>query len=389
MKIAYFTDSYYPQLNGVVTSVENFTKIYRAQGHTVYIIAPKIKDYVDDDPDIIRINSIRAWPTLPDLLRIPLPPPGNYFRKLMKLDVDIVHAHGNGPFSLIGLLFARIKKVPYAHTFHNIHSIHTKYILNGKILTPGMVNNFLKQLANWCELIVAPSYKMETELINYGVKKKIEVVPNFLHLNKFSIKKGHYLNKLLNLPLSTPLLLAVGRLEPEKDFEFLLKSFSEVCKTDKKSHLVFVGDGREKKKLQNLANKLKVSDRFHLTGNISSSEMPQVYKSAYMFVFASSSEVHPMVTLEAAASELPIIVIDDKAYQGAVTDGINGYVVKADTKIFAGKIVSLLSDSSLSLKFGKESKKQIMKNFGAEYATTKLMDLYKKTVTSYKKGADK
>lgn len=389
MKIAYFTDSYYPQLNGVVTSVENFTKIYRAQGHTVYIIAPKIKDYVDDDPDIIRINSIRAWPTLPDLLRIPLPPPGNYFRKLLKLDVDIVHAHGNGPFSLIGLLFARIKKIPYAHTFHNIHSIHTKYILSGKLVTPGMINNYLKKLANWCELIIAPSYKMETELISYGVKKKIEVVPNFLHLNKFNIKRGHYLQRLLGLPVSTPLLLAVGRLEPEKNFEFLIKSFSEVCKTDQKSHLVFVGDGREKKKLQNLANKLKVNHRFHLTGNISSSEMPQVYKSANMFIFASTSEVHPMVTLEAAASELPIIVIEDKAYQGAVEDGINGYTVKADTKIFAVKIVSLLKDPQQSAKFGKESKKQIVKNFGSEYATTKLMDLYQETVSAYKKGPNK
>jgi 1,2-diacylglycerol 3-alpha-glucosyltransferase len=385
MKIAYFTDSYYPQLNGVVTSVENFTKVYRSQGHTVYIIGPKIRGYKDNDPDIIRITTVRAWPTLPDLLRIPLPPPGGYFRKLMSLEVDIVHAHGNGPITLIGLVFAKLKKAPFAHTFHNLHAIHAGYILKGKIITPGMVKGLLKQLADWCDLIIAPSYKMESELLSYGVNKKIEVVPNFLHIEKFDGYKNSYLHKKLGIPSSIPLLLAVGRLEPEKNFEFLIKTFSLVCKTDKTSRLVIVGDGRLKEKLQSLAEKLKVADRFHLTGNIPSSEMPKVYKSAYMFVFASYTEVHPMVTLEAAASELPVIVVDDKAYEGAVSDNVNGYVVKPSTKDFAKKIIELLKSPKKAEEFGKKSKKQILDNFGSDYATTKLMDLYKKTISEFRR----
>ncbi|MBI2022540.1 glycosyltransferase, partial [Candidatus Daviesbacteria bacterium] len=253
MRIAYFTETYYPQLNGVVTSLNNFSNVYRAQGHTTYIIAPKLKGYKDSDPNIIRIPSLKIWPTFPDLARVPLLLPGGYFRKLLKLDADIVHAHGNGGYSLIGLLFAKLKKIPYVLTFHNLHTVYASLLFKGIVLTPEMVEKFLKNFAENCDLVVTPSYKMELELISYGVKKPIEIIPNFLDLKKFNVWDKHFLHKLLNLPPATPILLAAGRIEPEKNFEFLIKSFHKISKEDQTSHLVIVGEGRVENELRQLA----------------------------------------------------------------------------------------------------------------------------------------
>ena len=75
MKIAYFTDNYYPQLNGIATSVDYYAQNLKKQGHTVYLFAPKIKGYKDQQDYVYRLPSIRAFPSLPDYIRIPLPIP--------------------------------------------------------------------------------------------------------------------------------------------------------------------------------------------------------------------------------------------------------------------------------------------------------------------------
>ena len=58
MKIGFFTDGYLPQTTGVSTSVDVLAKTLRANGHTVYIIAPQMPGYTDDDPHTIRLRSM-------------------------------------------------------------------------------------------------------------------------------------------------------------------------------------------------------------------------------------------------------------------------------------------------------------------------------------------
>src|SRR5687767_4341164 len=111
MKIAFFTDNYLPQPSGVATSVDYFARQLRKSGHIVYIIAPKVKNYLDGDNFVLRLPSFRVMPSLPDGARIPLP--DKNILKMIKEDFDLVHAHGNGAFSLLGLGVAKARKVPY------------------------------------------------------------------------------------------------------------------------------------------------------------------------------------------------------------------------------------------------------------------------------------
>src|SRR3989344_4385350 len=163
MKIVFFVDTYFPHLNGVTVSVDLFSKKLRGKANEVYVFAPKIKGYKNTNPFVHLIPSSKI-PSLPDLVRLPMLLPSKSYLEFFKVDADLVHAHGNGLFSLLGLAIARMKKIPYILTFHSLHTRYTHYFFNGAI-KPDVVAKALKTFANLSDGIIVPSEKMKQELI--------------------------------------------------------------------------------------------------------------------------------------------------------------------------------------------------------------------------------
>lgn len=377
MNIAFFTDTYYPDLNGVVITVDNLSKALRKRGHKVYIFAPKIKgDYKDEDPDLIRLSSIKIMSHVEPQIYSPNLIPNKEFRKIFSHKYDIIHAHGNGPYSGLGYFASKVKRIPFVMTFHTIHTLYTHYIFGGKIIKPKMVEKFLSFFAYRCKVVFVPSKKMQDELIKYGVKKKIYISPNFLDFKKFDKVTTGYLHKLLNLPKSAEIILTVVRVGKEKNIDFLLRVFEKVYKKNKNAHFVIVGQGPEKENLEQLAKDLKVSDRIHFTGKIGYEFMPQVYKDANIFVFSSYTETQGICVLEAAASGVPLVVNDDTSFYNMVENEVNGFALPLNEEKFAEKILLLLSDSKLNSKMGEESYKIARKNFSEDKITDDLLKVY-------------
>lgn len=382
MKIAFFTDTYYPQLNGVTISVDNFAQELRKKGHTVYIFAPKIKKRGKKDENLTHLPSLKILSSEPALY-MPIPTSYKDYAKIFRLELDLVHAHGNGAFSLLGYQVARMKRIPFLLTFHTQHAKYAHYFLNGRVIKPRMIETGLRLFANLCDGIITPSEKMKKELVSYGVKKPIHVIPNFVETEEFTHIQKNFLHKKLGLPTTTPLLLSVGRLGREKNFNFVIEMFGELVKKDDKSHLVIVGQGTESKKLKNLVEELKLTHRVHFTGKINKKDMPSVYAGAEIFVFASVSEVHPLVALEACAAGLPLVVAKDDAFTNVVLDKKNGFLLPLQTKLFVEKTLLLLNDNALREQMGKESSRIIDENFPPELLTEMLLKVYKLTFKNY------
>lgn len=381
MKIAFFTDTYYPDLNGVTVSVNNFAKELRKKGNTVYIFAPKIAGkYKDKDKHLIRLPSFKILSKVEPQIYTPTIWPNKEFREMFTEEFDIIHAHGNGPYSLLGYSIAKIKRIPFVMTFHTIHTQYTHYIFNGKLITPKMVSVGLKTFAHRCALVITPSNKMKKELISYGVKKQIHVIPNFLEIDRFIKNKKGYLHKLLDLPQATPIILTVGRIGKEKNIDFILKVFKKVCKTNNEPHLVIVGKGPESDNLLTLAKKLGVEKRVHFTGAIDYEFMPLVYKDATIFVFASYTETQGVCVLEASASGIPLVINNDGAFENMVSDNENGYVLPLNIGKFSEKINYLLKNRKTRAKMGKKAEKMALKNFDAEKITKDLTQVYFKVI---------
>ncbi len=363
MKIAYFTDTYLPQMNGVTVSIYHSARELRKRGHKVYIFAPKIAGYKDEDADVYRLNSFRVLSSEPEVL-VPLPMPNRSYRKIMSLSFDLVHAHGNGAFSLLGYQVARMKGVPYVMTFHTLHTLYTHYILNGKVVTPRMVATAFKIFGNVCSGVISPSEKMKKELIRYGVKKDIEVIPSLADTSGFGSAQVGFVRNMLKIPAGGKILLSVGRLGKEKNFAFLIKAFKKIRKNYPSAHFVVVGRGPEERELRALSKSLRLGKSMHFIKKVDPEDMPKVYADADLFLFSSKTETLGLVVLEAACSGLPLVVVEDDAFDGIATPS-NAFILPLSQSGFVDAALRIMTDEGLAKKMGGESRR-----IGKEYLNT-------------------
>lgn len=374
MNIAYFTDTYLPQLNGVSLSIQLVITELRKRGHRVFVFAPEIKGHKDEDEDIIRLKSFKVLSSEPEVF-FPMLVPNKNYRKVMSLKFDLIHAHGNGAFSLLGYEVAQMRGIPYILTFHNLHTKYTHYIFKGKVITPKMVAAAMRVFGNICDGVVTPSVKMKHELLSFGIKKQIEVIPNPIENEKFLVEKKDFLRKKFSIPKNDPVVLSVGRLGKEKNFSFLIRAFSKVVKKHPNAHFVLVGIGPERKNLESLSGRLKLGKNMHFAGKIDYEEMPLTYLGADIFVFASQTETQGMVVLEAAAAGLPLIVADDSVFDNIVT-GKNGFSLPLLQRNFVEKLVYLLENPEIGEKMGAASREIAQKRYNREAIIDHLVSYY-------------
>ena len=381
MKIGFFTDGYLPQPNGVATSVATCAKALQKRGHEVFIVAPKQPGYKDEE-NVFRLTSVKIQGK--GDFRLALNLPEKPLRQILRIDFDIIHGHAGGPVTLLGWQISRMKNVPFVGTYHTLWNRYTHYVLKGKLVTPKMAEVASKIFGNLCDLLIAPTPRVKKELISYGVRKPIAVVGSGLDLTRFAKAEKGFLRHKLGIGGEEKILLFVGRLGKEKSIDFLIKAFKDVLKENPKTKLVLVGDGPDKGKLEAQAKSLKIEKNVLFPGFIDPADVPKTYADADVFVFASQTETQGMVILEAFATRLPAVVVEDPAYKGVVRDGYNGFFVKKDTKAFAQKVSFLLNNSSDREKFSQNAVSTAQK-FSVEAMAEKLEGLYKELVSKHKR----
>lgn len=382
LTIGFFTESYYPLLNGVTTSVESFAESLRKRGHTVYIFAPEVDGYTSDDPHVIYLPSLGSFSAFPQF-RLPSIVPDVNYKKISETDLDLIHAHGYGAFTLLGYQAAKRKRIPFIMTFHTMLTAYANYFFNGRVITPGMMKMTLRFFASLCNGILAPSLKMKQSLLDSGVTKDITLLPNFIREGNFQKGSNISVREMLDIPQEDIVLLTVGRLEKEKNFLFLLEVMKQIHTKQKSIHLVVVGSGTEERLLKQFVIDNKLEECVHFTGSIDSMKLPGIYMSSDIFIFTSISEVHPMVVLEAASHGLPCIVANDSAYAGIVETGKNGYMVPLILKRFTEKILSLSESKATRISFGKKSQEIVRSRYTQERIIDDLEEYYVKQLNEY------
>lgn len=380
MKIGFFTDAYLPQLNGVATSVEAWTSELEKLGHEVYVIAPKYSNYKDRD-HVIRLSSFRILKQ-PDI-RLAMCLPIKSMAEIYKIKFDIIHGLSGGTVSLLGLIVARMRKIPYVFTYYTRWNHFTHYLLKGKLISPELVEKASRIFCNKCDYVVAPMPKIKDELISFGVKRPIVVIPSGVDIDKFKKQQKGFLREKTGIK-NGKIMLYVGRLGKEKSVDFLLKAFKLVHEKNSQANLVLVGDGPEKNALKNLAEKLNISKNVYFPGLIDIAEMNKAYADAEIFVFASQTETQGMVILEALASGLPVAAVNDSVYDGIIKDKMNGILTDNDPEMFAAACLAILNNPSYRKKLS-ENAIESMQNFSLSSTAKSFEKLYKKFIYKHNK----
>jgi glycosyltransferase involved in cell wall biosynthesis len=374
MKIGFFTDNYFPHIDGVTVSIETAARALEIRGHEVHIIAPRYPKYKDKRERVYRLLSVK----LPKAsgARMALQLPERTLLKILAIDFDIIHSHPAGSgITFLGIEIARLKNIPNVATYHTLFNRYTHYFLNGKVLTPKMVEILSKFVGNLCDSMIAPTERVKKELVSYGVKQPIYVLPSGIAIDNYKNIEKHFLRKKLNIAKDKKILLYAGRLGKEKSVDFLIESFKLIHQNNPDTVLVLVGDGHEKENLEKLVEKLNLQENVFFCGLINHRYIPKVYADADIFVFASQTETQGLVVMEALASGVPVVAVEDEALNDVVINGKNGYLVAKNTKIFATKVIELFSDKNLYNKFSNEAKNSIEKFSDAKIAK-KLEEIY-------------
>ena len=380
MKIAFFTDTYLPEPNGVAENVALSAKSLEALGHTVYIAAPKNPYSKGEDSNVLRLSAIKVYKNPEFRLFVPLPQQD--LRRLARLKADVFHGHAGGTLTIFGWELAKVKDIPYVFTYHTLLNRYAHYI-PGNLVGPKVMEVATKVYCNLTDHIIAPTARVKKELLSYGVTKPISVVAGGVDLDRFKSGNKDYLRNKLRLPKNSKILLYIGRLGEEKGVDFLLRAFQLIAWQRGDTWLVLVGDGPDRKKLEQLAGGLKVNKRVIFTGFINRNKIPRFYAGADLFVFASRTETQGLVVTEAMASGLPVVAVADEAFEGVVLDGENGFLAKDDREEFAQRVQQLLENPPLREQFSLAARGHIEDNFSAGRQAAALEKIYRQVIATH------
>jgi len=363
MKIAIFSDTFLPQLNGVVTTVYQSAKSLIDLGHDVVIftIAKDPHKYIDEKYSHIKIITLPSIPAfIYPTLRFTVPV-GFAYKQLKKFKPDIIHTHTPFAVGWEAVIGAKMLNVPLVGTHHTFYDDYLKHVKMDYKWGRNLSWKYTAIYYNRCDLILSPTQSLADALETQGLKKSVNILRNSLDTDFFKPTKN--LTDKSNLKKDREIkglsLIFQGRLSYEKSHDVVLKAFALMIKKMPGLTLVMAGDGPERGNLEKLAEELKIKDKIIFTGFVPYGEkVVKNYQASDIYITASKSENMPIAILEAMAVGLPIITVKERGLKEIINDGVNGFFAKTDNPAdMAKKTLELLSDPVLLKKFSKASRK--------------------------------
>lgn len=347
LNIGLFTDTYFPQINGVGTSVHTLYEQLTAMGHNVYIFTPSDpRRTSDENENIIRMPSMPCF--FLKNFRIGLLYSPKELLKIYELKLDIIHTQTEFSLGTFGKTLAKFCGIPLVHTYHTMYEDYVHYIVNGALISRSMAHSFSKHFCNSANAVIAPTEKVKTSLQEYGVTRPISIIPTGIDTTRF--KKENYNKKDIaemrseyGFDENTEVLLVLGRIAQEKSIDIILKAMPEVFEERPNSRLLIVGDGPYRNELEKMAADLGILEKITFAGSKPWAEIGSYYQMADIYLSASSSETQGLTFVEAMAGGIPVIAKKDPCLYGLVENGVSGFMFEEDSEL-PSLINSALSD---------------------------------------------
>jgi len=378
LKIAFYTDTYLPAVDGVVTSMLGFKKELERRGHDVYIFASgdakSKKIYSNSHVHIVSGISFKPYPQY-KLAFFPY----HTVLKLQKEKIDIMHAQTPFFMGFTALTIARVMKLPIVgsfHTFINNKKILDEYYPKNKLLkkfTGKYLWKYTKFFYRRCDVTTAPSNTVK-EILERNKIPNVVVVPNGVDITKFNTKvEGEAIKKKHNL--KEHVVLYVGRISKEKRIEVMLKAAKLLTKKRNDISYLIVGHGPAMDHYKMLALRLGIADNVKFAGFVPDQELPSYYAASDMLCMPSTFETQGVVAIEAMACGKPVIGANFLALKEIIKNGKTGEKFKPnDYQACARKIEKVLNNSEAY----KRNTVALAKEFSIPNATDKLLDVYNK-----------
>ena len=310
MNIGIFTDSYFPQLSGVATSIKTLKDALEKQGHNVFIFTttdPHIKKGTVE-ANVFRFSSV-PFISFTDR-RVAFRGFFEATKVAREVKLDIVHTQTEFALGMIGKYVAHQLKIPAIHTYHTMYEDYLHYVLNGHLLRPYHVKQFTNVYLKNMDGVIAPSKRVEALLKRYKVSIPMRVIPTGVDVNSLNKAANNDMRQELGIPADAPVLLTLSRVAEEKKIDRILNAMPEIIDEFPETRLVIAGDGPDMEVLQEQVERLTLEDNVIFTGDVPHDDVGSYYKMADLFVSASDTETQGLTYIEALASGTKCVVYD-------------------------------------------------------------------------------
>jgi glycosyltransferase involved in cell wall biosynthesis len=367
MKVAIFTDSYPPNVDGVATAISLLNFHLKKVGIQTLVITPidykntGVKGFVEKNGVIY--FAAAAYPFYKQY-KIGIPNP-ILIAKLKQFDPDVVHIHTPGSSGLLGLFYAKLYDKKVVTTFHTLLSddaVLKRYLTYpwNRVLSPSHVWRLLKVFYNRADVVVSPSVSIKKELVAHGVWRPIKVISNGIDLSKYI--------KLKRKKPKGLVILYIGRISAEKRLEVLLQALKLLKDRGVDFTAYFAGEGPDRQGYENWVKENNLANNIKFLGYVKESKKLQLLSSATVFCMPSVFEVQSLSVIEALASGLPVIAAGVPVMKELVKENCGLLFRPNDSKDLANKLIH--SD------FSKFNPKVCGKVFDIKFTTQRYVEVY-------------
>ncbi len=385
MKIGIFTDTYYPQINGVVTSVRMLEHELNKLGHTVFIFTTSDPNTRHSVPRVFRMPSM-PFIFLPSH-RFAFMYPPKLLLRMKSLKLDIIHTQTEFPIGIFGDIVAGLYNIPNIHTYHTMYEDYTHYVANGHLITPKAAQRFSRIFCNRAKAVIAPAKKTEEKLLEYGVSRPVHVIPTGLDFSPFSEEKYTKAEIIatkaeLGLNETDPIVLFVGRVAKEKSIDVIVNAMPKLLAEMPNTKLLIVGGGPSLNDLKELTVNLCIENSVVFAGSKPWDAIGKYYQLGDVFVTASTSETQGLTYIEAMASKKPVVAKIAGSVEGIIIHGETGYSFEKDDEL-PEILRQVLNDREESRAVALRGYDSIL-GFSAKEFAEKVAALYEEVRANYK-----
>ncbi len=391
MRILLGLDSWYPSIDGVVGTVENYHKNL-ASGNDCEIVVPKFgKNISSEHSDgVYYTKSVKILGL--DNYVCPTPKfDAQLAKKVKNGGYDVLHAHS--PF-MVGEFFVKAGKkykIPTVYTFHTKFKDEFLAVTKSKLLTAYLMHRIVRTISKFDSVIAVSGGAAET-LKEYGYKGEIKVIRNGTDMQlPCAETEREYIDLVdekFGLKGEENVFLYVGRVVAVKNIPFTLNVLKILKEKGLNFKFLIVGDGAERKHTENLVFKMGLSSNVIFTGAITDKALLQaIYVRADIYLLPSKFDNASLTIIEAASGALPSIVPKGSSISEVIKDGENGFTLDEDTEIWAEKIEELISDKQRLKNVGENARRDIYRSWAD--VTKELTAYYGEVIDEYKKGVNK
>ena len=335
MKIGLFTDTFYPEINGVATSCLNLERELTRRGHEVHVFAPKCKGWKEHERENIHYIASAPLLVLKDR-NCAFPTPLTRW-DAVKIDFDVVHTNSEFIMGMFGHHVAKANNAALVHTYHTVWEDYTYYVTHG--VADETARKITRKYSQWwCDRfdrVVVPTGKTRDLLDRYGVVAPIDIIPSGMDIARFAPERHSEetiaaVREECGVRPGERVLINIGRLAKEKNIERAMRVFPALLERCPDVRFVIVGEGPQRELLAEMAQELGVADHVSVVGPKPWERIDDYYAIGDVFVSASRSETQGLTYVEAMASGCCVCAVNDECLEGVIEDGVSG-VLTQDT----------------------------------------------------------